>query len=329
MVAEGTTNSLFDMAIKKVRIAILGIGGVGGYYGGKLASRHQGSKEVEIIFISRGENARAIREKGLRLITTRGEETVYPAIVSSDASEIGPVDFVICAVKSYDLESSIKVLAPCIKPSTVILPLLNGVDSPERIKAVYPKAEVWLGCVYIIVRLAAPGVISETGGTHSLYFGSASAEKGKLQQLERILSDAGIEASIPENIEQRVWEKFVLISAVGSLTSYLDLSLGQILGAPAHKQILLQLLSEIQLVAQARGVALADDITQRILEKLVSLPYETTSSMHSDFQRGGKTELQSLTGYVVKQARLLNVETPVYDEIFSHLKSKALYRDLN
>lgn len=316
------------MSRKKVRIAILGIGGVGGYYGGKLASRYQGSEAVEIIFIARGENERVIREKGLKLITTRGEETAYPAIISSDASEIGPVDFVICAVKSYDLESSIKALAPCIQPSTVILPLLNGVDSPERIKAIYPAAEVWLGCVYIFVCLAAPGVISETGRIHSFYFGSASAEKEKLQQLERILSDAGIEASIPENIEQKVWEKFVFISAVASLTSYLDLSIGQILANPAHKQTLLQLISEIKLVAQARGVTLAANLTQNILEKLASLPYEASSSMHSDFKRGGKTELQSLTGYVVKQASLFGIETPVYEKIFTQLKSKAPYPKL-
>ena len=316
------------MIRNKIRIAILGIGGVGGYYGGKLASKYRGSKEVEIIFIARGENERVIREKGIKLITTRGEETAFPAIITSDANEIGPVDFIVCSVKSYDLEASLKAIAPCITGSTVILPLLNGVDSPERIKLIYPTTEVWQGCVYIIARLVEPGVISETGNIHALYFGSPTAEKEKLQQWKEILQEAGIEAYLPENIEQRVWEKFVLISAVGSLTSYLDLSLGQILSNPTHKQTLLYLLSEINLVAQAKGVPLSEDLIQKILLKLESLPFETTSSMHSDFQRGGKTELQSLTGYVVRLARSLQVKTPLYNKIFAELKNKAASHEL-
>src|SRR6185295_12150670 len=137
----------------KIRIGILGIGAVGGYFGGLLADKYEDSNEVEVIFIARPSSEKVIKEKGLQLATSAGEKTVHPTLVTSEAYNIPLLDLLICAVKSYDLEDSLKPLGDCITAETTILPLLNGVDASERIKAICPNSQVLEGCCYLMCRL--------------------------------------------------------------------------------------------------------------------------------------------------------------------------------
>lgn len=306
-----------------IRIGILGTGAVGGYFGGLLAGHYFNSGKADIIFITRPATEKMIREKGLKIITPQGEKIVFPTLASSDPKKIGHVDLLICCVKSYDLEESLRPLAACIGAETIILPLLNGVDARHRIELLFPGATVWEGCVYIVSRLIEPGVVKETGNIHSLYFGSSNAGSAQLKQIENIFREAGIDAFLSDNIQQTTWEKFLFISAIASLTSYLDLPIGAILNNSSHKKMLLQLLTELKNVAAAKGIQFSDDITGRTILKMEKLPYDTTSSMHSDFQKGGKTEYHSLTEYVVKLGRELNVPTPLYDNVLEELKNKA------
>jgi 2-dehydropantoate 2-reductase len=307
-----------------VKIAILGTGAVGGYFGGLLAEKYFNSKEVEIIFITRPVTEQVIKEKGLKIISQSNEKVVFPNLVSSDPKRIGQIDLLICCVKSYDLEESLIPLSDCITSETIILPLLNGVDSKERILKLFPKNEVWDGCVYIVTRLIELGVIKDTGNIHSLYFGAASGSQNKLKQFENIFIEAGIEAYLSENIEQTIWEKFLFISPLASLTSYFDLPIGAIIENKNHKNILLQLLLELRSVAEAKGIHFAPSIIDSTIDKMERLPFETTSSMHSDFQKGGKTEYRSLTEYVVKLGKELNIETPVYEKINEKLRQRTL-----
>ena len=307
---------------KKTNIAILGPGGVGGFTGARLARAYAASEDVEIIFFARGENEKAIREKGIRLITGNGEETGFPHLVTSAPAKAGPIDFLICTVKGYDLESSLRPLKDNIHEGTVILPLLNGVDAPDRIRALYPRAEVWEGCMYIVARLIAPGVVKENGHMHALYFGSPTAQAGKLLQMEKLLKDAGIHAHISDTIEQTIWEKFIFISGIASLTSFLNLPIGAIVKAPEHRETLLELIREAIAIARARHIDLPENLVQTTLSRMESLPYDTTSSMHSDFQKGGKTEYLSLTGYVVEQGKKTGIPTPAYNRILEDLAAR-------
>ena len=156
------------------RIAFLGIGGVGGYYGGKLASCYAHSTEMEIIFIARNENEKAIREKGLLLRTASGEEYIHPKLISHDLVEIGTIDLLLCSVKAYNLEESLQQIQSCISPDTIILPLLNGVNNRTRIHALLPWVNCWQGCAYIVSRLIQPGIVHETGQWNQLLFGDDS-----------------------------------------------------------------------------------------------------------------------------------------------------------
>ena len=304
----------------KTNIAILGLGAVGGYYGGRLASYY--SKENRIIFFARGENEKAIRMNGLKLISDEEEQIIHPSILTNNAAAVGPVDLIIICVKSFDLEKSLESIKPCIDNKTIILPLLNGVDAPERIKIILPETEVWDGCVYLVSRLIAPGVVKVSGAINHLYFGSRNASKEKLKQVENIFTSANIKATLSENITGTVWEKFLFISPLATATSYFNLSVGSILKNNENKEILLKLISELKNVTAANDIILPQDIIEKTINKITSLPFETTSSMHSDFQKGNKTEVDSLTGYVTWLGRKLNIATPVYDTILNALKEK-------
>ncbi|WP_347157308.1 ketopantoate reductase family protein [Pontibacter chitinilyticus] len=305
------------------RILVLGIGGVGGYFGGKLAARYAGDAAVEVGFFARGAHAARIAEGGLQLQTTQGDLVAHPAYVTYDPTALQPVDLLICCVKSYDLEESLQRVQPAIGKSTIILPLLNGVDAPARIAQLFPEAQIWEGCVYVVARLAAPGVVKESGGIGRLYFGAADAAEAKLRQVEHIFQAADFQAEIALDIQQTIWTKFLFISAVATATSYLDTSMGAIVAQPEQKQLLQALLEELQAVARAKGILLPNDLLPTMLSRMASLPYEATSSMHSDFQKGGKTELESLTGYVVREGQRLQVPVPTYARLYAALQQQS------
>jgi 2-dehydropantoate 2-reductase len=307
---------------QKLRVAILGLGGVGGFLGGKLAARYSGSDAAEIMFIARGEHERAIRSGGLKLITPEGEQISFPSIITSRPEELGVVDLVLCCVKSYDLESSLELLRPCVSDHTIILPFLNGVDAGERISRVFPRARVWEGCIYIISRLIAPGVVKQSGALRWLYFGSEHEAPGKLREIETLFTEAGINAKVSGNITQTIWEKYLFISPFGTLTSYLDDPIGAILKDKEQKDVLLSLITELKAVADAKSIPFSVDIVQVTLAKSTSLPYESSSSMRDDFQKGNRTEVEALTGYVVAEGRAMHIPTPTYDRMLAGLGQK-------
>lgn len=297
------------------RIGILGLGGVGGYFGGLLAKAYQKSDDVEIIFIARGETQKAIAENGLKIVTDDSETIVRPNLVSNNPSEIGVLDYLICATKTYDIEESLTSLKNCIKKETIILPLYNGVDAQERIKKIVPNNEVLQGCVYIVSMIFSPGTIRRIGFYEKLFFGSKTASFSKMEELQNILQKAKIESYLVENIDETVWEKFIFISALASATSYLNQNIGEILSNSESKVTYIELLHEIEDVAQAKGLKLPHDIVAQTIQKLEKSPKEATSSMHRDLLAGKNTEALSLTQYVVNEGKKHGIKTPLYEKI--------------
>lgn len=303
----------------KTRIGILGLGGVGGYFGGLLAKAYFHSDAIEIIFIARGETQKAISQNGLKIILDESEMIVFPDLVSNNPEEIGQLDYLICATKTYDIESSFLSIQNCISSSTVILPLYNGVDAMERIQTLLPENIVLQGCAYIVSMIISPGVIRKLGHFEKLFFGSGTAPISKLTALETILKNARIESYLAESIEETVWEKFIFISALASATSYLNENIGAVLNNPANMSIYISLLNEITSVAAAKGLALPKDIVAQTIVKLEKSPQDATSSMHRDFLANRETEVASLTDYVVKEGKKYGVETPTYQMILEKL----------
>jgi len=303
----------------KTRIGILGLGGVGGYFGGLLAKAYVESDAIEIIFIARGETQKAIAENGLKIILDESEMTVFPNLVSNNPEEIGKLDYLICATKTYDIESSLESIKSCISPNTIILPLYNGVDAPERIQTLFPKSSVLQGCVYVVSMIVSPGVIKKIGPYEKLFFGSKTTPISKLNELQSIFKNADVESYLVDNIEETVWEKFIFISALASATSYLNQNIGEILNNPANKAVYIALLNEISSVASAKGLTMPKDIVEQTIVKLEKTPLDATSSMHRDLLAGRKTELASLTKYVVDEGKKIGIVTPTYEMILEKL----------
>jgi 2-dehydropantoate 2-reductase len=306
--------------MKPFRIVIAGIGGVGGYFGGKLAAYYAARPaEVEVSFVARGANEAAIRERGLSVESDGQAWVARPARLTSEPAELGVADLIICCTKGYDLEHSIAQLQPCLGPDTVVLPLLNGVDSYERIKRLLPEQEVWDGCVYIVARLTEPGLVRDTGNIRALHFGSRQGPSARQEQVARLLQAAGIDARLASDVLSAIWQKFVFISPVATLTSAFDASLGAVLAGPETRPLVDELLAEVLQLAAGLGISLPADIRARTLGTMNALPYATVSSMYNDYQQGKATEVESLTGYVVRSSQALGLPCPAYERLYAQL----------
>lgn len=303
-----------------VKILIVGLGGVGGYYGGLLARKYAENKDIEVYFLARGAHLQKIKESGLNVIAETETFVVHPKLATDNAAEIGEVDFAIITPKSYDLESTIHQIKPCISKKTIVLPLLNGADISERIRILLPENKVWDGCVYIVGRLIEPGIIQSSGGVHDLFFGGNASDSTQLIMLEKIMVDAGINAVYSKNIRMIIWRKFIFISTTATLTSYFNVGFRDLLTNERRKETTLKLMSEVALLAKAEGVVFEKDIIETTLKHIERLPFGTTSSMHSDFTNGRRTELETLTGIVIELGKKLGVKTPEYKRIYSILK---------
>ncbi len=206
-----------------------------------------------------------------------------------------------------------------MRQKTVLLPLYNGVDAPERIQALFPENDILQGCVYIVSLISSPGVIRKIGFYEKLFFGSKTASISKLKELQSIFQKAKIESYLVDAIEETVWEKFIFISALASATSYLNQNIGEVLSDPESKTLYVELLQEIVAVAATKGLQLPKDIINQTIIKLEKSPKEATSSMHRDLLARKNTEVISLTQFVVNEGLKYGVKTPLYQKIAGSL----------
>ena len=304
----------------KTKIVIVGLGGVGGYYGGMLAKQYADNPEIEIYFVARGAHLRKVQENGLTLITEKGTFQVHPTLATNDVTEIGTADYIIMTPKSYDLDATVEQIKPIVGSNTVILPLLNGIDNSDRIRTLLPDTEVWQGCCYIVARLNEPGVVESSGGVHRFNFGYEYKQNNeRLIGFETLLKEAGIDATFHEKIMHVIWTKFFFISSTASLTSYFDVSFGALLTDEVRKATLVSVLEELLLVANAEGAEIEHTVIDKVIHQLEKLPFETTASMHSDFKAGKNTEVHGLTGAVIQLAKKHAIATPTYEKVYAEL----------
>ncbi len=303
---------------KKITILVAGIGGVGGYFGGLLARKYHAHDQVEIVFLARGKHLQKIQESGLRIEEDTHTFTVHPARATDDTQAIGIADYILICTKGYDLEATIEQLKPCIGAYTVLLPLLNGVDAADKIARLLPDACIADGCVYIVARLREAGVIEHKGNIQLLYFGLEGKTDPRLSKLEKLMLEAGIEATLSNTITSIIWEKFIFISPTATATSYFNCAIGELM--QQHENTVQVLIGEVIGIAKAKGVSISTDIKTRTLNRLHSLPPENTSSMHNDYRAGKPfTEVNSLTGYVVATGEQLQIAVPTYTRLYSEL----------
>jgi len=201
------------------------------------------------------------------------------------------------------------------------LPLLNGVESVERIKKILPETIVLEGCVYIVSSMKDAGVIENSGINQKLFFGPGDTNIERLLWLEKVMLDAGIEATLSDSISTIVWEKFIFIASIATATSYFNCSIGKLV--EENEETLVQLIDEVKLIAVAKGISFNPDITANIVNYNKLLPNNSTSSMHRDFQNlKPKTEVETLTGYIFRTGKEYGIETPTFDKAYSQLTTR-------
>ena len=301
------------------RFAIMGSGGVGGYFGGRLAQAG-----FDVSFIARGPHLAAMREQGLRLDSPLGDAHIKPAHATDDPAEIGPVDYVLFATKLWDTESAGEACRPLIGPETAVISLQNGVDAEDRLARILGAGHVMGGVAAISAVIGAPGVIDHLGNFAKIIFGELNgARTARGERLMAALDEAGIDATIADDIGKTIWNKFIFLVGLSALTSVTRKTIGPVREDPDCRALLVRVLAETVAVARAHGIALDADSEAERLAFLDNLPAAMTSSMAGDLARGNRLELDWLSGAVVRMGRELGVDTPANDFINTVLKLSA------
>ena len=309
------------MENKKIRIGILGIGGIGGFVGGLLAKHYHNSPEAEIVFICRGKTLEAIRKNGLEVRGRSGNHTAFPALTSDSPAETGVVDVLIIATKAYSLAAVLQDYAAVIGKNTLILPLQNSVIAREEILKHGPgKGKVLEGCIYVASNVVAPGVIQHLGGPGKIFFGADETEP--YLWLEKLLQDAGVQAKLVPDIQEVLWSKFIFVAPVAAITTARDLTFGELYADKEAKNQLRQLMEEIKLLAQAKGVSLRESIIEDSLNLVQQFPYETKSSLQLDVEKGAPAEIYALIEYVLLESKQFGLQPVAYQEVYRQIKAK-------
>lgn len=305
-----------------MRIAVAGIGGVGGYYGGKLAYKYGPSGEHEIIFIARGEHLKAIRENGLQLDAQEGSYKAFPTVATDKSGEAGVFDVVLFCVKSYGLEAAAAMFDENVRDHTVVIPLLNGVDIVDRLRKVFSRGKVINGCVYISAFIEEPGKVKQVGGSCQLIFGPDGGNVEPFKVIQDVFVDAGIKSELTADSALHVWSKYIFISPMAGMTSLLMKPFGAIMEDEGTQGLLRGLIKETEAVARKKGINLPENIVNATLGKVAAFPYETKTSIQLDFEKGRPTELEIFTGYIVRAGKELGVPTPLHDDIYERLSKR-------
>jgi 2-dehydropantoate 2-reductase len=304
---------------EKMRIAILGAGGIGGYYGGLLA--HTGQ---DVTFVARGDHLAAMREHGLHVESIHGDFDVRPAWATDDPGEVGPVDLILVTVKSYDLETAAEAGRPLVGAETAALPLLNGLDAAECLAAVWGEEHVLAGLTHISSSIVTPGIIRQVSPVRRITFGerdgSLSPRAGRIRD---VLAAASIEVVLTPEVDVALWEKFLFIASISGVCCLARQPMGPVLATPETRRIYVKAMREVEAVGRARRVALPTDVVEKTLELSEGFAPTTRPSLLVDLEAGHRLELEAMSGTVVCYGQEAGIPTPVHEVIFAALKPGA------
>ena len=293
----------------------MGAGGVGGYFGARLAQAGH-----DVTFIARGRHLEALKSNGLTLKSPLGDANLKAKAVGR-AADAGAAEIVLFAVKLWDTEESAEQLRPVVAGGGYVIPFQNGVESVARIGAILGKERVMGGAAYIAGRIGEPGVIVHTGTIARLRFGPVVPQQRKAAEaFHAACKGANIDCELAEDIEQVLWEKFVLLVAISATTAVSRKTIGVVRADPDLRWLLETVMRETWAVGRKRGVALADDLVAKTLAQAETFPPEMRASMAADLEAGGKLEAPWLSGAVARMAAEVGLEAPANRAVFAALK---------
>jgi 2-dehydropantoate 2-reductase len=299
-----------------MRIAIMGAGGIGGYYGAKLAARGH-----DVAFIARGEHLKAIQRDGFRLVGPGGDVSLPKAVATDDPATLPPVDVVLFCVKLFDTEDAARAISPLLERGGICVSLQNGVDGQDRIGRVLGGDRVLGGLAFVSAVIETPGVVRYNSANPSLQFGESDGSlTPRAQALQRACIEAGFGAEVVGDIRAAQWQKFVGLSTNAALTALARQPAGVVYHDPDLLPIARAGFAEAVAVASAKGVAMPADMVEQLVKKHQGFPADMYASMYHDLARGKRLELDSLSGVIVREGRALGVPTPVHAMAYACLK---------
>lgn len=305
-----------------MRIAIFGTGGVGGYFGGRLAEAG-----FDTVFIARGKHLEAIQKDGLKVKSINGDFTINPVQVTDNPANIGIVDIILVTVKAWQVSDAAQAMRPMIGPETFVISLENGVEAPIQLSNIIGKKHVLGGLCHIISYIAEPGHIHHAGIYPSIQFGELNNEQSeRVKTLLHIFKQTkGVKAIVPSDIQIALWNKFLFIASLSGVGAITRVPIGVFRSLHETRAMLKQAMQEILDVAHAYNIALPKDSVDKTLSFIDGLPQEGTASMQRDIMSGKPSELESQNGAVVRLGKKAAVATPINSFIYSGLLPLELY----
>lgn len=312
---------------KKTRIAIAGIGGIGGYIGGKLANYYSTIENIEIVFIARGEMAEAINKNGLNLLSKDTSYKCVPTLTSDNPLEIGTIDILIICTKNFSVTDVLKKYANCLTQNTTVITTQNTVNGSVTISPYLPDgATLMEGSIYIASNIIKPGKIEHVSGPAKLFFGT-DKENSKGVEIAKILNDAGIDATYTTNIKSVLWKKFMFVSPAAIVTSIFQITFSEILENTKSEDLFINLISELMQLATAKNITIDDNTILNNINLLGNFKGNVKSSFQLDLEKNKPTEINSLVKYVIEEAKLFQVPIPHFDSALIQLTEE--YKALN
>lgn len=298
-----------------MQIVVYGIGGVGGYFGGKLAKTNH-----KVTFIARGRHLEAIQKNGLQVKSIYGDFVAAPNSVTSDVRSIETPDLVLVCTKSWQVSDVARDIKPILEENTMVLPLQNGADNADKLMEVLGGKHVIGGLCRIISFIESPGVIRHKAFHPQVMFGELDNEKSeRIQHLKKIFDEAGFDNLIADDIRAAVWKKFLFICTISGIGALTRSEMGGMRENPFVMDIMRQTASEILLLARAKGINLTQKDVDAVFEGIAKQDPHTTASMQRDIMEGKPSELEDFNGYVVREAIKYGVDVPVNEFIYNLL----------
>lgn len=302
-----------------MRIAVLGAGGIGAFYGARLAR-----DGAAVHLVARGAHLEAMRERGLTIETPEGSESCR-LDATNDPATIGPVDVVLFCVKSYDTEAAAARLTPLLEPGTAVVSLQNGIDNEAKIAAAIGWEHVLGGAAYIFAAIRSPGVVVASGPRSIAFAEWAGGEPTpRVRAIVEACAAGGIEARTSPDIQVVKWEKYVLLAALSGMSAAVTLPLGDIRRSPAAVALLRDLMTEVWSVGRSSGVALDDGLVERQLGLVLSQAADSRASLHTDLVSGHRMELDALQGATIRLGIEHGAPTPNMRAVYAILEPWAI-----
>ncbi|MFZ4928056.1 ketopantoate reductase family protein [Chryseobacterium sp. Mn2064] len=311
--------------MNKKHIVVVGLGGVGGYFGFKINQTNEVSEKYTISFVARGETYNKVKENGLILLSPEHpNDRTYPNVIAEHIAEIKNPDLVLICVKEYDLENVCRQLSEVIDTDTVLLPMMNGADIYDRIRKVIPKNTILPTCIYVASHIKNRGTVEHKGKAGKMIVGRDPQNFSvDVNWITDMLAESKIDFDFKENSLSDIWTKFFFIASFGLVTAKHNSSIGTVCADQEQKHQATEIMKEMKVIADRKGIKLEEDIIEKTFEKAATFPFETPTSLQLDINSGKKeNELELFAGAILQYAKELDVEAPFTQKIYSELKGE-------